>query len=163
MALYTIFNKSINPVVLNTPGSPTDDLYLAPGATGFSTVLPTLTTEMAANLTITVVGDGPTALSVETGRSQVRVTPLTGATVTVAADTSSLIIQPAGTIATLTVNLAATPTVRRVKIMTTQIVTTLTMGGGGSNTLLGALTAGTANGFAEYEYLAATTTWYRCG
>lgn len=161
--MYTIFNKSQTPVLLNMPGSASDDLFLAPGATGTALVLPTLTTEMAANLTITSTGDAAAAVSVEQGRSQVRVTPLTGVTITVAADTSSLIIQPAGTIAALTVNLASAPTVRRIKIMTTQIITTLTMGGGGSNTLLGGLAAGTANGFAEYEYLAATTTWYRCG
>lgn len=46
--MYTIFNKSQTPVLLNMPGSASDDLFLAPGATGTALVLPTLTTEMAA-------------------------------------------------------------------------------------------------------------------
>lgn len=181
MALYTVYNKSNQPVLINSPSNSADDLYLNPGQSGYLSYLPVLAAEMAALVTVTVVPDTDTAAAVlssmaatgaqasalalvaETGRSQVRVTPLTGTTVAVPVDCATYIVQPAGTIAALTLNLAGVPTVRNVKIITTAIITTLTMGGGGSNTLLGGLTAGVANGYAEYEYYLPTTTWYRCG
>jgi hypothetical protein len=65
--------------------------------------------------------------------------PLTGATLTVTPETRQLIVNPAGTIATLTVNLPAASSTfpyngQRVGICGTQVVTALTLGGGTGNT-----------------------------
>lgn len=64
--------------------------------------------------------------------------PVTGATITVDAQTRQLIVNPAGTIAALTVNLPAASASmlngQRIGICGTQIVTTLTMGAGTGNT-----------------------------
>lgn len=64
--------------------------------------------------------------------------PLTGATVTVDAQTRQLIVNPAGTIAALTVNFPAAATTmydsQRIGVCGTQIVTALTVGAGTGNT-----------------------------
>jgi hypothetical protein len=78
-------------------------------------------------LPLVAIGAGKVVVSV----------PLTGATVTVDAQTRQLIVNPAGTIAALTVNLPAAAGVtqgQRIGICGTQIVTTLTMGAGTGNT-----------------------------
>lgn len=80
------------------------------------------------NIPLTAIGAGKTTVSV----------PLTGATVTLDAQTRQLIVNPAGTIAALTVNMpAASATMvdgSRIGICGTQIVTALTMGAGTGNT-----------------------------
>lgn len=92
-----------------------------------------------------------------------RYTPLTGTTVNIPADAEVVYIEPAGTIAALTVNMLPNPyDGQELNICTTQTVTSLTQAVA-SGTLRGALTAGTANGFGKWKYLAATTTWYRMG
>lgn len=163
MALYQITNISNGPVVVNNPASSTDDIYLDIGQTKTTATLPSMSNDILAKVSITVLPDSSAAIAVDTGRSQVKVVPVTTATVTVPADCSTYIVAPAGTIAALTLNLAATPTIRRVKLIFTQVVTSLTMSAGGSNTGTGLLTSASANSYAEYEYLVATTTWYRCG
>lgn len=64
--------------------------------------------------------------------------PLTGATITVDAQTRQLVITPAGTIAALTVNFpAASATMvngSRIGLCSSQVVTALTLGGGTGNT-----------------------------
>lgn len=65
--------------------------------------------------------------------------PLTGATLTVDAQTKQLIVNPAGTIAALTVNLPAASSStpyngQKIGICGTQVVTALTLGGGTGNT-----------------------------
>lgn len=90
-------------------------------------------------------------------------TPISTDTVTVAAGTTNLILEPAGTIAVLTVNLPAVPTTGAgtvITISSTQIVGTLTLGAGASS-ILGSLAAFIANGFASYIYRSGF--WYRCG
>lgn len=87
--------------------------------------------------------------------------PLTGATI--AATTSlndvTLVLTPAGTIATLTVTMPATPfNGQRFLITSTQIVTALTLAGG---TIVGATTALAVNTAVEYVYVLATTSWYK--
>lgn len=90
-------------------------------------------------------------------------TPLTGATVAVGDSTESVVIDPAGTIAALTVTMPANPyDGQYVELATTQIVTALTQTAAGK-TIKAALTAGTANGFGAWRYSKATTTWYRVG
>lgn len=91
-------------------------------------------------------------------------TPTAGSTVTITAGTQDLVLKPAGTLATLTVVLPTTPADgTTVAISSTQVVTSLTLNAGGSDTVSGALAAFTANGFAKYIYRAADTNWYRIG
>lgn len=90
------------------------------------------------------------------------VVPVTGDTITVKpGGVVNLLVNPAGTLATLTINLPASPNDGdRVNIGCSQVVTALTMGGG---TLLAALTAFTANGFASYVFSATSSKWHRLG
>lgn len=93
------------------------------------------------------------------------VTPTTGQTVTVNADTGVLVINPAGTLATLTINMPAGVPARGdghiITIATSQILTAVTMGAGAGNTAIGAITTLALAGFAAYCYR--QTVWYRCG
>ena len=87
--------------------------------------------------------------------------PTTGQTVTVGTGVAALVLEPAGLLAALTVAMPSSPIDGQCLAITcTQIVTALTMSGG---TIVSALTALTANGFAEWIYIAASTTWYRIG
>lgn len=96
--------------------------------------------------------------------------PLTGATLTMTGVQRRLIIEPAGTIAALTVVLpAATALVdnQLLGLCSTQIVTTLTVTAGTGTTVSNAPTAmlvPVATGAAscvEWVYRVANTTWYR--
>jgi hypothetical protein len=77
-----------------------------------------------------------------------------------------LILDPAGTLATGTVNLPTTsPAPSDGEIYTlasTQTVTALTLGSG-AHSLSGAITTIAANGFASYVYNATNDTYYRVG
>ena len=90
--------------------------------------------------------------------------PTTGGTVAMAAGTSVLIHKPATALAALTVNLSAVPThsQRTIELLSTRAITSLTMGAGAA-TLRGPLTAIGANGFGRWRWIAADTTWLRCG
>jgi len=96
--------------------------------------------------------------------------PLTGASLTVGAKERQLIIQPAGTIAALTVTTPAASLLQdgqRWGLCTTQIVTALTLTAGSGTTILNgptALLVPVATGEAscvEFLYRQANTTWYR--
>ena len=80
------------------------------------------------NVPLTGLGAGKFTLSV----------PLAGDTITLDAQTRQLVINPAGTLATLTINMpAASATMvngSRIGICTTQVVTALTLGAGTGNT-----------------------------
>lgn len=118
------------------PGTAVCDVYAPAGPTamtGYETVL--ADTHVAGgnppqtvNVPLTAIGGGK--LTVEA--------PLTGATLTLDAQTRQLIVNPAGTIAALTVNLpAASATMvngQRIGICGTQIVTALTVAAGTGNT-----------------------------
>lgn len=90
------------------------------------------------------------------------VAPATGATVNVG--TSGYVrlrINPAATIAALTINLPSSPQDGdTVEISSTQIVTALTLSGG---TIIGALTSMVVGGFAVYEYNSDSSQWFRTG
>lgn len=112
--------------ILYAPAGPT-------ALTGFETVL--TDTHNAAgvnpqtiNVPLTAIGGG--VLTVDT--------PLTGASITLTAQTRQLIINPAGTIAAYTVTMpAASATMvngSRIGICGTQVVTALTLNGGTGNT-----------------------------
>jgi len=85
--------------------------------------------------------------------------PTAGQTITVGATTNILIIEPAGLLATLTVNLPSGITHGwRVAITCTQIVTTLTFGGG---TIINGITTFAAGIGVEYVYNGVNGQWYR--
>ena len=88
--------------------------------------------------------------------------PTTGATVTIPSfDGVELLVflNPAGTLATLTVNMPSVVTDgQKVSIMSSQVLTLITMGGG---TILSAITTMGVNAFATYAYSATNTTWFR--
>lgn len=90
------------------------------------------------------------------------VTPATGATITVGINQSTtLFINPAGTIATLTINFPSSPAnLTRVQLGTSQTITGLTLGNG---TFIGALTTLAAGGFATYIYSSGASKWFRMG
>ena len=70
------------------------------------------------------------------------------------------LLDPAGTLATLTVNLPASPQDGdSALISTSQIITTLTLGG----TIVGTLTSLSLGGFARFIYNTAAGKWFRAG
>lgn len=93
-----------------------------------------------------------------------RQVPTTGFSIAVAVGTRLLLLDPAGTLATGTITMPAAPgDGERLRIASSQTVTSLTMNPAAGQTLKGALTTIAANGFAEWEYVSATSTWYRIG
>lgn len=88
--------------------------------------------------------------------------PATGATVTVNPGTNFLVLEPAGTIATLTVNLPAGADGQVLAISSTQIITAVTLAASGAETIAGTITTlAAANSFCRYIFR--STKWYRCG
>jgi len=117
------------------------------------------------NIPLTAIGGGKLIVSA----------PLTGATINLDAQTRQLIVNPAGTIAALTVNMpAASATMvngSRIGICGTHVVTALTLGGGTGNTfsptqptaMLVPVVTGAASCF-EFIYSKTSATagvWYR--
>lgn len=93
--------------------------------------------------------------------SMQRVVPTTGQTITPtnAMGDIILVLEPAGTLATLTVNTPSTPVDgQRFSVMSTQIITALTLAVG---TVIGGLASFAANGFMTLVYNASQTKWYR--
>jgi len=90
--------------------------------------------------------------------------PTSGATVSMAAGTSVLILNPAAALAALTINLSDAPThsKRTIELLSTRAITSLTMAAG-SATVRAPLTTIAANGFARWRWVASDTTWLRCG
>jgi hypothetical protein len=87
--------------------------------------------------------------------------PITGFSITIANNTSTLILDPAGTLAAGTVALPATPIDgQEVTVTSSQIITALTVTS--SQTIKNApTTIGTAGIGFKYIYHLANTTWYR--
>ena len=90
--------------------------------------------------------------------------PTSGGTVVALAATATLLLDPAGALAALTVDLpSATQDGQTFQVSTTQTITALTASpasGSGQTVSGGALTL-TANGGVAWLYRAANTTWYR--
>lgn len=90
--------------------------------------------------------------------------PTTGQSITISAGNTALILEPAGTLATLTVTLPIAPGDGwLVKVSSTAIITALTLSAGAGDTIVNAITTLAAAGFAEYVYRASTLKWYRVG
>lgn len=91
-----------------------------------------------------------------------RVVPTTGFTNTIANTTSYYILEPAGTLATGTLTMPASPVNEQVVTVTsTQTITALTHSPNTGQTLKGALTTIAVDGNASWIYRTANTTWYR--
>lgn len=92
--------------------------------------------------------------------------PTTGFSITIAAATQTLILDPAGTLATGTITMPAKPADgQQIRITCTQIITALTVSANAGQSITNAPTAFNPNltgsqGY-EYMYVIANTTWYR--
>lgn len=86
--------------------------------------------------------------------------PTTGQTVTANPGVAALFIDPAGTLATLTVVLPASPVEGQgFEMGSSQILTALTITG----TIVGTLTTLALGGFARFRYSATASKWFRTG
>jgi hypothetical protein len=87
--------------------------------------------------------------------------PTTGFAITIADNSSTLILDPAGTLATGTITFPANPIDgQQLVIMSTQTVTALTINGN-SKTVKNAPSTIAANGALEWRYRSTGTTWFR--
>lgn len=107
----------------------------------------------AANIP-TLIVDGVTKPQVAT--------PTSGQTVTITGRRNrAVLINPAGTLAALTITLPANPSNGQIiRILSTQIITTLTLNGG---TIQGPQTTLAANEGGVYEYHSSLSKWFRVG
>lgn len=85
--------------------------------------------------------------------------PLTEATVALASTTTNLIINPAGTIAALTVTLPAASDGKKLTFSSSQIITALTLTPAGDDTVANDVTAMTAG--QAVTLIARSGVWYR--
>jgi hypothetical protein len=137
-------NTTGNPVRLAANGSDTNiTLTLEPQAAGTVHVVGSLTTDKAR---------------IDTGYGYSQ--PVTGGTVTLSATAYHTIIDPAGTLATLTVNMPASPVDGQVvDFRFSQVITALTIGGNG-NSVAGAPTTAALGQTFTAIFKASNTTWY---
>lgn len=86
--------------------------------------------------------------------------PTTGQTVTALVNVEMIMLDPAGTLATLTVIMPPTPfDGQECVIATSQVITALTVTG----TIVGALTTLALGGFARFIWSATGAKWFRAG
>lgn len=85
--------------------------------------------------------------------------PTTGTSVTILAPTDVLLLDPAGTLLALTVVLPTGADGKKIKIGSSQAITTLTVTG----TIVGTLAGMALAGFAEFIYSGAASKWFRTG
>ena len=116
--------------------------YIAPGAAGsFTTVTHTDVEIVAGCMDFQV--------------------PSSGNTINIASGICEEMVAPAGTLTTLTVNLISAPVNgQKLKVRFTQIITTLTLGGGGSNSIVGNPVSAALGVVVDCVYRTSNTTWY---
>ena len=89
-------------------------------------------------------------------------TPTTGFSYTFAAGTQVLVMNPAGTLATGTITMPASPADgMTIRFSSSQIITALTVSANTGQSIVSAVTTLAAGGGAAYIYRLANTTWYR--
>ncbi len=94
--------------------------------------------------------------------SAVAQTPVTGFSITIANNTSILMLTPAGTLATGTITMPTTPIQGQIiRVCTSQTVTALTVSANAGQTLTGAPTTITPQTGFAYIYNLASTQWIR--
>lgn len=89
------------------------------------------------------------------------VIPTTGQTIVANAGTTTLLLDPAGALAALTVTLPSGPIDgQRFTVSSSSIITIFTMNGA---TIKGGLTSMILNGYAKYSYSVTASAWFRTG
>lgn len=89
-------------------------------------------------------------------------TPSTGFSYTFAAGTQVLVMNPAGTLATGTITMFASPSDgMTLRFSSSQIITALTVSANTGQSIVSAVTTLLAGGGAAYIYRSANSTWYR--
>jgi hypothetical protein len=89
-------------------------------------------------------------------------TPTTGFSYTFPAGVQTLLMVPAGTLATGTVTMPAAPSDGMVvKLNSSQAITALTVAANTGQSIVSAVTTLAAGGGAAYIYRLSNTTWYR--
>lgn len=89
-------------------------------------------------------------------------TPITGFTITIPNGCSALVLNPAGVLATGTINMPTTPIDgQRVELLTTQTITALTLSPNAGQTISGAVATLTAAAPAAYKYVLSLTKWIK--
>jgi hypothetical protein len=87
---------------------------------------------------------------------------ITGFSYTFPVGITTLILNPAGTLATGTITMPAAPVDgMTISFSSSQIITALTVSANAGQTLVSGVTALTAGGGAKYIYRETGTTWYR--
>lgn len=116
------------------------------------------TTSERYHLTSSQYTEATTYLPYE--RSYQKVVPVSGDTVIFNNLVKRLILNPAGTLATVTVSLPSTPfDGQEICINTTKNITALSLSS--SKTIVGATTSLTANTSTRYFYISSDNTWYK--
>lgn len=91
-------------------------------------------------------------------------TPTTGFSYTFAAGVQTLVMNPAGTLATGTITFPSAPADgMTIRFSSSQIITALTLTPGSGQSIVAAITSLVLGGSAQYIYRATNTTWYRIG
>lgn len=91
-------------------------------------------------------------------------TPATGFSYTFASGVQTLVMNPAGTLATGTITMPAAPADgMTVRFSSSQIITALTLSANSGQSIVSAVTSLVLGGSAQYIYRATNTTWYRIG
>lgn len=121
------------------------------------------------NPTYQFLGTGLTTFSGSIARTKVSAdqsyslqTPTTGFSITIADIVGTLILNPAGTLATGTVTMPANPiNGQEIRVSSSQIITTLTVAANAGQTISNAPTTVTAGGGFSYIYNLSGTRWFR--
>lgn len=91
-------------------------------------------------------------------------TPTTGFSYTFASGVQTLVMNPAGTLATGTITMPAAPADgMTIRFSSSQIITALTLSPNSGQSVVAAVTSLVLGGSAQYIYRATNTTWYRIG
>jgi len=91
-------------------------------------------------------------------------TPTTGFSYTFASGVQTLVMNPAGTLATGTITMPASPADgMTVRFSSSQIITALTVSANSGQSIVAAVNSLVLGGSAQYIYRATNTTWYRIG
>jgi hypothetical protein len=89
-------------------------------------------------------------------------TPVTAFSITIANGINSLILNPAGTLATGTIIMPAAPVDGQIEnVSTTQTITALTVSANAGQTILNTPTTLAEGTSFSYQYNLSTTTWFR--
>ena len=128
------------------------------GITTNTTVTVSAPSGSSGTFSLPATAGGALRLSAETLQYSA---PVAAATVTVAAATTALVMEPAGTLATLTVALPAGTEGKQVKIASTQEISALTLTANGGDTIVHAPTTMLIDTVFALIFRASTSKWYK--